>query len=886
MASSGNSYANPSDDFTGQWEDIQSYTSVVITIEPKWVSEVPSEVTLEWYNGQLDDGYLPQANTVPLAVDSFRVATGSPVTKEFSTRARWFRLKATQLKQISVNYKKAPTEIRIVDNSASPVWLNIGASGNSLDTVLTDASGVILKNTGSIVGQALYTTLADNSAFALGTTDSRYRAITRSGKNIFHLVSTTEAMDASALSTVLLNQNAFRLPRSAIPFRDGDIVNFSVWDACSNSISSNANGIMSVINEGLPYSSFTMNQGLYTWSQTNVNEQLVPRAKVKYLSVDNSFVTFQCLTEANTSSWFDPQVGLAPDYDVEDAAALALEAGVSGWFRPGADNTKGYLQFVHPDISQSNPLFSAKQFSSIVSSANGFNQTANVYLTGSDFVYPFDMRLIFGSLTGSAYLATELVTAYNPLESLNVALRDSSNANLGSTGVRPDIYKLDKRHTPAQNILFMVEATENYAVPGDASAALHQVVKGSIATAMQLIGRTTDLPADWATDCLLYVNQTGGTGGSDVYVPRRDNLNVLHVRNVIDPSWGIGAANNDVLQPSYGTSTGANYWGALGWLADTSYVDIQPIGSYDTIVLVIADPAKVPADQEHYYQRFFAKVASKTRRIVVTPYVTADALQIASSPSDVFLYGSTVASLTAVGNQIGEQLVSVKYDTNNALYAHPANKSGVSQAGTQDVCGAAFGDVALYYSLSDASGLTIASTATATEAKNNAVYVTLADQSGKSINDNNRLFVTIQPLLADGHTFSLAVSAGPVTLVDLSGNSGLNHDGFNVHGLEFANETPVPVWVRVYDACVGFVRPYETSLGLPGTAVAMKEKLKFNFAVPGLNFRDIHFAQPVYFQHGVYFAASTDFRYESYDYSQPRPIYVTGNYNVVTKGTQ
>ena len=168
--------------FLGKWEDIQAYTSVINTIETG--TDTSGTIHFEWVNK--DDDSVPTDQTDPLCVDSYNFGENeSALTKQFDTRARWFRLKiegnGTDIKQFATTYKKSATEIKLTDDTTNIVSVNVGDDNeNSLFTVLTDMSGDLLGTTNDAhpEGEALFTHLADASGHSLSTTDT-YRSLHR-----------------------------------------------------------------------------------------------------------------------------------------------------------------------------------------------------------------------------------------------------------------------------------------------------------------------------------------------------------------------------------------------------------------------------------------------------------------------------------------------------------------------------------------------------------------------------------------------------------------------------------------------------------------------------------------------------------------------------------
>lgn len=177
MASILNSAKDVAAGFIGQWENTQDYTSAVLTFS----APVDGSGVIEWAH---TDGRRLPSNSDIVASERFTYNSSTAVTKQWDHRARWFRVRydhvgaapTASFSDMSFNlqtlYKRAPTELKIVDDSANIVSVNSGAQGNSLLTVLTDACGQLLRTTNGAQtsGNALYTHLADGSGVSLATT--------------------------------------------------------------------------------------------------------------------------------------------------------------------------------------------------------------------------------------------------------------------------------------------------------------------------------------------------------------------------------------------------------------------------------------------------------------------------------------------------------------------------------------------------------------------------------------------------------------------------------------------------------------------------------------------------------------------------------------------
>jgi len=183
MASILNSRKDIDVSFVGKWENIQDYTSAILTFS----SPVDGSGVVEWAH---TNGRNMPSDTDIIASERFEYShEDNAVTKQWDHRARWFRVsydhgvildEAADFNDMSFNlqtlYKKAPTELKIVDDDANVVSVNVGEQGNSLYTVLTDARGELIRTTNDdqIEGEALYTHLADSSGRSLATTETDF----------------------------------------------------------------------------------------------------------------------------------------------------------------------------------------------------------------------------------------------------------------------------------------------------------------------------------------------------------------------------------------------------------------------------------------------------------------------------------------------------------------------------------------------------------------------------------------------------------------------------------------------------------------------------------------------------------------------------------------
>lgn len=180
MASILNSAKDIDESFIGSWENVQDYTSSILTFS----SPVDGSGVVEW--AHTDARHMPTDQDIVASERFTYTADNGAVTKQWDHRARWFRVRydntgdQADFNDMSFNlqtlYKKAPTELKIVDNSANIVSVNSGENGNSLYTVLTDSEGGLIRTTNEdqTEGHALYTHLADASGKSLATTDTNF----------------------------------------------------------------------------------------------------------------------------------------------------------------------------------------------------------------------------------------------------------------------------------------------------------------------------------------------------------------------------------------------------------------------------------------------------------------------------------------------------------------------------------------------------------------------------------------------------------------------------------------------------------------------------------------------------------------------------------------
>jgi hypothetical protein len=178
MASILNSFVDLSTNVVGDWEDVKDYTSAILTFS----APVDGSAIIQWAHTQGRN--IPTNNDIIATEYYSYTSSGQPVTQQWDHRARWFRVSYTQdlsaaidFADMSFNlqtvYKRAPTALKIVDNCANVVSVNVATGGNSLYTVLSDACGNLIgtTNPAQTTGPALFVNLADSSGISLATTE-------------------------------------------------------------------------------------------------------------------------------------------------------------------------------------------------------------------------------------------------------------------------------------------------------------------------------------------------------------------------------------------------------------------------------------------------------------------------------------------------------------------------------------------------------------------------------------------------------------------------------------------------------------------------------------------------------------------------------------------
>lgn len=176
MASSVNYIKNGYQDFTGNWEDVQSYTNVKLVVK----SQQPADLYLQWSNS-------PRGNISDDIIKVIDLSYNTPLQPYILTRdhyARWFRLiydtsghnDAANFQDCSINlsclHLNAPNYVKIVDNHNQNL-VELDDNNQGFNVLLSDYSGNPITTTNVIQsgeqGYALYTHFVDSNNESLKT---------------------------------------------------------------------------------------------------------------------------------------------------------------------------------------------------------------------------------------------------------------------------------------------------------------------------------------------------------------------------------------------------------------------------------------------------------------------------------------------------------------------------------------------------------------------------------------------------------------------------------------------------------------------------------------------------------------------------------------------
>lgn len=862
-----------------KWEDIQAYTSVTVTIS----CGTAGNVQLRWANA--DDDSIPGTADInnPLATNSFYYNPNSgPVTKQFDTRARWLNLKydgslvgtTDASLVVATSYKRAPTEIKLTDDSTNIVSVNLGDTLNSLYVGLSDMSGTLINTTlHGQTGEALYTTLADGSGEALATTNN-YRDITRVDQSVFFFDNSTN----SSNPTIIVETNEFRVPNSQLAFRHGDVVNFVV-DNSSDTRSGSA---------------------IFADSSFNGAGYLRSGARVHFTDHDSNFTRFQLLVDRDIGQWFTNDISV----DYSSASNHATMAGTSAKFITSVGSDVRLVTVCGASVA------TVDDYYEIISDVSGFNQPNGISLSAGQI--PLDLRFYQGSFHGSRRRSHMYITNQNnEKESLAVALRDASGHSFASTGPGSDSYHFrhDACNPTYPRVLVVLD---DYDWPNR---------NGTVTQPALLTGIYNDMFTGDASYQQLLSNKTNYGVSLNQASTTKPAYAFTTARHLIDnnsdfifsPVEPVDAAPPTFANGSPTTldddSTPLRLWQA-------AHLTIPLIDScaFTDVVFVLGRSKQFTATDTYKDQiDQCASVWNNVNRYVIAPGVSseltgtnsfasvvgdtpmlpfagesADLLHLTGGQQDNILYyyaGETSTSSQQTRSNIYnlystliDRIHLVKHTGHNALAVAPTDICGHAQAATGTITDARFGHTAHYYALADQSGFIVDTTQTAAgrsldSSQNNAMFVhlnlrdTANSSCAKSISHANPLPIQLQGANLVGRTFDMVVSGALVTTTDISNRT------LNLDSLGFVNESPAPVWVKLYDV----------SQGVAATAtdpvINLGSNLLFNIAVPGLGSRDLTFTHPVSVTNGLHLIASTNFSYDSSLYAPgTKHIFVHGTY--------
>lgn len=176
MASLVNIIKNGNADFSGNWEDVQSYTDVKLTIN----SPLEGNARLLWSNGYRGEDI---EEHIIATEDICYNVTGQALTVMRDHRARWFKLDYTTSGEetdfvdgclnVECLYLTTPTGIKITDSEPGVVDV---AEYGSFNVVLSGADGCLVSTTDNMTqgeqGNALYIHPVDSSNISLLTVSS------------------------------------------------------------------------------------------------------------------------------------------------------------------------------------------------------------------------------------------------------------------------------------------------------------------------------------------------------------------------------------------------------------------------------------------------------------------------------------------------------------------------------------------------------------------------------------------------------------------------------------------------------------------------------------------------------------------------------------------
>jgi hypothetical protein len=847
-----------------QWDDVKSYNSTVLTVK----SGTPGYVKLRWAQGhETEDGddVFPDQGDLesPLAEDYFYHDGQGVITKQFDVRSRWLNVWFdgsltgaidTDLVMSTV-YKKAATEIKITDDDVDIVPLNIGNDvSNSLLVGITDSQGQLLNTTMETQnGESLFTHLADSSGASLTTTD-HYRDIIRTDQTDFSFNFTND-INSDDLTTVIVDSNEFMLNNDKMSFKHGDIIKFIVLrdgesDASVNDIMENGG-----------------------------NGHLIVRAKVNITQRNDKYTRFQLLVNNDLSKWFDNDIK-EQGFDTI-ANFQEMNSGNPDFVTLEDGHYKLTTYF---DSS----FVLVDDYYNIFADPSGFNQPGGIVVGPGRT--PLDLRIFQGSFHNTnreVYMILE--QAYNPKESLVVTTNDSSGLPLASTkGEDSFHYQNHECNEYFPRVLVVIDDTSEYYSPDTDTADFLK----NVALSFGISGAINDVPNYYnmvyqQTSYSKEFNLDSNDGPCYAIIQSSSLNNFTDVNDfMLAPNTDISDSNTYFDNVVFQNDSSQNF---NLWKSAVDTVSLIDEYKFTDVVFITSSAGDFEETTLKDELDKYPSWKSVNRYITVPESVDSeDVLHFVSGIDDHILsYPNDLTSTDDVNNSTDfgivyqpllNQIHKIKHKSHNSLYVNPTNVLGTSQAATQSITGSKFGDTALYYSLTDSSGLVIDSTkSSVNDSSNNSLFVHLNIKEqlracSESIGPNTPLPVSFQGAKSDGQSYDLTVSGPLTTALDIANGP------LNLHSVNIVNETPNPVWVRLYDVSQGKVDELgeDFSEDLSGNIV-------FNLPVPGMYTRDIPLARPVTLVEGLHFAASTNYKRDSLYYPPGKKhIYVTGNYKSVT----
>ena len=240
----------------------------------------------------------------------------------------------------------------------------------------------------------------------------------------------------------------------------------------------------------------------------------------------------------------------------------------------------------------------------------------------------------------------------------------------------------------------------------------------------------------------------------------------------------------------------------------------------------------------------------------------------------------------------------------NALYIRPGDVCGNAQASTYDVSAAVTSGVALYAALADSCGNQISTTNRVggdPAVTANALYVHLATSNGKSVTRDNPLPVvnTQESTGALAFDVSHGITESFISPHADLGDTSQGDFPINVYNLFVYNDSPVTVWMKIYDVCTGMLNRQgltnvlsantteselsaslnDVSLGVAGQPnFDTSANLKYNLTVPGGRSRDLTLPGGTTFENGLYVRATTQYKAESIQGPGTNAVFFNGSY--------